>query len=556
MGGGGVRRLQGEQDLLFPAAGAGVWSGSGVQGVGLGGGPAPSAPGVGIGKSTASLHRSCCREATRPAQLSPPPPVSHPPSCPLPYQPGANPKLQTPPPPSPKSPGIWVPYPPPPPGRNPGVLPPPPIPSPLVREGTQGSGHPTASLPLPLSQVEPRHLAPAPLQSPGRTPGVWAPPTMALWEDGEEGGAPGGEPGGGPRLARVERDLALAAELGQLLLAANEELRRQQEAQDHDHAQALERLERENQELRVALAAARAEGEGRAAELEAELAVLQAPPRRPSPAPALDPAPLEWAEQNQRLAEELQEALERERGLRAELASLREETRAQGRSQAELEAAAQSLSAEAESLRAEAEELRGANRRLRRRIRAVSEELQFQSADNGVSLKAELEGTQGPEHPKAPARDRSEALPQDALEEKEVEIERLQDELAVQQGVLQAVREELGAQRRLLQERDGDAALRQALAQRNTAIDRQGVLAETLERVTRERDALSRQVLAAAHQKWALSRELEAWQDDMQFVIHRQLQAQWQQEAGAPPPVRRGNSAPHGGHFLSFFRRS
>lgn len=45
-------------------------------------------------------------------------------------------------------------------------------------------------------------------------------------------------------------------------------------------------------------------------------------------------------------------------------------------------------------------------------------------------------------------------------------------------------------------------------------------------------------------------------QDDMQFVIHRQLQAQWQQEAGAPPPVRRGNSAPHGGHFLSFFRRS
>ncbi|KYO39046.1 bicaudal D-related protein 2 [Alligator mississippiensis] len=150
----------------------------------------------------------------------------------------------------------------------------------------------------------------------------------------------------------------------------------------------------------------------------------------------------------------------------------------------------------------------------------------------------------------------SEALPQDALEEKEVEIERLQDELAVQQGVLQAVREELGAQRRLLQERDGDAALRQALAQRNTAIDRQGVLAETLERVTRERDALSRQVLAAAHQKWALSRELEAWQDDMQFVIHRQLQAQWQQEAGAPPPVRRGNSAPHGGHFLSFFRRS
>lgn len=126
----------------------------------------------------------------------------------------------------------------------------------------------------------------------------------------------------------------------------------------------------------MALAAARAEGEGRAAELEAELAVLQAPPRRPSPAPALDPAPLEWAEQNQRLAEELQEvgtwtpglggrarsldawvpthptpprppqALERERGLRAELASLREETRAQGRSQAELEAAAQSLSAE------------------------------------------------------------------------------------------------------------------------------------------------------------------------------------------------------------------
>ncbi|XP_025049732.1 BICD family-like cargo adapter 2 [Alligator sinensis] len=325
----------------------------------------------------------------------------------------------------------------------------------------------------------------------------------------------------------------------------------------------------------------------------------------PSPAPALDPAPLDWAQQNQRLAEELQQALERERGLRAELASLREETRAQGRSQAGLEAAAQSLSAEtavlraragaleqearelrgeaeaaqgqaeaahshglvlrrelhekeleAESLRAEAEELRGANRRLRRRIRAVSEELQFQSADNGVSLKAELEGTQGPEPPKAPARDRSEALPQDALEEKEVEIERLQDELAVQQGALQAAREELGAQRGLLQERDGDAALRQALAQRDTAIDRQGVLAETLERVTRERDALSRQVLAAAHQKWALSRELEAWQDDMQLVIHRQLQAQRQREAGAPPPVHRGNSAPHGGHFLSFFRRS
>ncbi|KAG8140615.1 hypothetical protein E2320_003288 [Naja naja] len=134
---------------------------------------------------------------------------------------------------------------------------------------------------------------------------------------------------------------------------------------------------------------------------------------------------------------------------------------------------------------------------------------------------------------------------QDILAQKEIEIAKLQDQVTLQHVELSGLKAEIENQRRLYQESNRDKALKLA------------------------RDSLSQQLLRVIRQKMALSQELEAWQDDIQYIIHQQLLQKQQEERHCltPPPkpptqgkgpelFRAGASMPSGTGFFSFFRKS
>ncbi|XP_077675865.1 LOW QUALITY PROTEIN: BICD family-like cargo adapter 2 [Eretmochelys imbricata] len=303
---------------------------------------------------------------------------------------------------------------------------------------------------------------------------------------------------------------------------------------------------------------------------------------------------------------------------------------------------------QAQQLRAEAEELRVSNRWLQRRVREMTDEIRLHDSDASVaSLQSEIEqsGEGSPEQnggpakplartvseaapggPKTPARGSEEEgeyakrvlaltqLDQDLLRQKEVEIQKLHDQVSVWGGALSSLgweaisgtpggghgglpsrgrspcptpslcpqltlqhvelcglQGELASQRRLFQESDRDETLKLAVADRDEAIIKKGQMELELAQVSLERDSMSQQLLAAIRQKMALSQELEGWQDDMEFIIKQQLKLQRQQEgipmsppapsrtpeqAKTSPFFRRGNSAPNGTSFLSLFKKS
>ncbi|XP_038260645.1 BICD family-like cargo adapter 2 [Dermochelys coriacea] len=260
---------------------------------------------------------------------------------------------------------------------------------------------------------------------------------------------------------------------------------------------------------------------------------------------------------------------------------------------------------QAQQLRAEAEELRVSNKWLQRRVTEMTDEIRLHDSDASVaSLQSEIEqsGEGSPEQnggpakllartifeaasggPKTPARGSEEEgeyakrvlaltqLDQDLLRQKEVEIQKLHDQLTLQHVELCSLRGELANQRRLFQESDRDETLKLAVADRDEAIIKKGQMELELAQVSLERDSMSQQLLAAIRQKMALSQELEGWQDDMEFIIKQQLKLQWQQEgipmspaapsrtpeqAKTSPFSRCGNSAPNGTSFLSLFKKS
>ncbi|EPQ05853.1 Bicaudal D-related protein 2 [Myotis brandtii] len=154
--------------------------------------------------------------------------------------------------------------------------------------------------------------------------------------------------------------------------------------------------------------------------------------------------------------------------------------------------------------------------------------------------------------------------PGEILEEKEMEVARLQDEIELQQAEVQSLREELQRQKEL-REQEPEEALSCALSDRETAVNKALELSLELSRVSLERDSLSRELLRTIRQKVALTQELEAWQDDMQVVIGQQLRSQRQKElsAAGSAPSRpaprfslRGRPGHAGGFFSNLFRRT
>ncbi|XP_028931646.1 BICD family-like cargo adapter 2 [Ornithorhynchus anatinus] len=258
-------------------------------------------------------------------------------------------------------------------------------------------------------------------------------------------------------------------------------------------------------------------------------------------------------------------------------------------------------SLELERARAEAGEALSSLRRLQRRVLELEEESRLQDSDTSMaSLRSEIarsvddEGvphlpdaprptpsseTQEVETPPPlspreeemePPKKKASLNPREMLEEKEVEVERLQDELSLQREELRALREELHRQKELWDEEDPESALSGALSDRDEAVNKSLTLSLELSRVSLEKDSLSRELLRAIRQKVALSQELEAWQDDMQVVIGQQLHLQRQKELSAAPAarstsgrggtrfsLRRGPGAGGAGGFLtSLFRRT
>ncbi|XP_067562980.1 BICD family-like cargo adapter 2 isoform X3 [Pseudorca crassidens] len=380
--------------------------------------------------------------------------------------------------------------------------------------------------------------------------------------------------GGGPRpeepedlalqLQQKEKDLLLAAELGKMLLERNEELQRRLEMLSAQHSEHEERLQQENHELRRGLAARGAEWEARTVELEGDVEALRA-----------------------QLGEQRSEQQDSGRERARALSELSEQNLQLSQQLAQLELA-----------RSEAGEALSALRRLQRRVSELEEESRLQDANiSGASLQSELAhsldskdqdqnadrggdalATLPPETQEAsshqpspqeerlePPRKRASLSPAEILEEKEAEVVRLQDEIALQREELQSLREELQRQKELRAQEDPEEILSGALSDRDEAVNKSLELALELSRVSLERDSLSRELLRTIRQKVALTQELEAWQDDMQVVIGQQLRSQRQKElsaAGSAPsrnPPRlslRLGPGPAGGFFSNLFRRT
>ncbi|XP_062993556.1 BICD family-like cargo adapter 2 isoform X2 [Elgaria multicarinata webbii] len=254
----------------------------------------------------------------------------------------------------------------------------------------------------------------------------------------------------------------------------------------------------------------------------------------------------------------------------------------------------------------EADELRASNRRLQHQVKEMKEEIRLHDLDTSVnSIQSEIESsledapgapgqapkmTSGacktcpiPMAPKNPLRRSEEEeaeyarkvsalshLEQDILRQKETEIVRLQDQITLQYVELCHLKAEIENQRRLYQESNRDEALKFAIGDRDEAIIKKSEIELEMAKVSLERDSLSQQLLRVIRQKMALSQELEAWQDDIQYIIHQQLLQKQQQEQTHPitlppktptqgknPPVfRRGTITHKATGFFSLFRKS
>ncbi|XP_048373740.1 BICD family-like cargo adapter 2 [Sphaerodactylus townsendi] len=257
-------------------------------------------------------------------------------------------------------------------------------------------------------------------------------------------------------------------------------------------------------------------------------------------------------------------------------------------------------------LEAETEELRASNRHLHLQVKEMKEEIRLHDADTSVtSIQSEIGSSledapgapgQTPKlmvngtskaspaaaAPKNPARRSEEeeaeyakrvlALSyqgQDILKQKEIEIMKLQDQVTLQYVELNSLKSEIENQRRLYQESKRDEALKLAILDRDEAIIKKGEMELELAKVSLERDSMSQQLLRVIRQKMALSQELEAWQDDIQYIIHQQLlqkQQEWTHpisqspksptQGKNPPFFQRGASIPNGTGFFSLFRKS
>uniref|UniRef100_UPI00398EA501 BICD family-like cargo adapter 1 n=1 Tax=Pristiophorus japonicus TaxID=55135 RepID=UPI00398EA501 len=154
-------------------------------------------------------------------------------------------------------------------------------------------------------------------------------------------------------------------------------------------------------------------------------------------------------------------------------------------------------------------------------------------------------------------------------EEKQQMIEELRSQVQLQSTDLVNLRKENDGLRCSLEKDSGDQHHQQAIRERDTAIAKKNAVERELAKCQLDMKLLNSQLLETIQQKVGLSQELEAWQDDMQFVISQQLKAQHQTEQtwNAATQNRRESKhrhsflhrtrsqIPEGKGFLSLFKR-
>ncbi|XP_038669869.1 BICD family-like cargo adapter 1 isoform X2 [Scyliorhinus canicula] len=149
---------------------------------------------------------------------------------------------------------------------------------------------------------------------------------------------------------------------------------------------------------------------------------------------------------------------------------------------------------------------------------------------HGPMTQVLLEGDQK-EFQKELKREESQFQPEQAMsKEKQQIIEELQRQLHLQSIDLANHRKENDGLWSSLANDSGDWNLQQAIRERDTALMKKNAVEVELLKCQMDMKSLNSQLLETIQQKVYLSQELEAWQDDMQFVINQQLKTQQQTE--------------------------
>eukprot|EP00066_Takifugu_rubripes_P006433 XP_003971221.1 PREDICTED: bicaudal D-related protein 2-like [Takifugu rubripes] len=345
----------------------------------------------------------------------------------------------------------------------------------------------------------------------------------------------------------LDPDLILAAELGQALLEKNEELAASLEQSKRQ----VEALQQEKHVLLRKLEVNELESGQREAELVADLAAAKAElerhhsqgrDRRRDESGQLT----QLTSHNQRLVEQLSEAVTLEHSLRTELRSLRDEMEESSFSrninfkqlegiQAENRVLLERLShmevqlgaseEDAERLRREREQLRERLSELQSTLREKEAEIEqeqglvfeLRSMNHTLQQKALNMGEDG-------ILDGVQAQPLSLLSE--IQQSQAKEALLAHSSVLQAkdkeiqlLKEELQSQREEL-----EALSEEIKPFRNSpGMPSYSSLESELATVRQEKESLTQQLLNTIKHKVALSQELEAWQEDMRLVINQQV---------------------------------
>ncbi|XP_041808595.1 BICD family-like cargo adapter 2 [Chelmon rostratus] len=396
-------------------------------------------------------------------------------------------------------------------------------------------------------------------------------------------------PGSSDSGGGIETDLILAAELGQALLEKNEELASSLK-QSERHVEALQQ---EKHLLQRKLEMNELASGQREAELAADLAALRAElerqhsqgrDRRRDESEQLT----QLANHNQRLVEQLAEAVTLEHSLRTELRSLREEMEESSFSrninftqleniQAENRVLLERLSHMDGRLKASEEDndrLRTERERLRDRLSEVQTTLREKEAEieqeQGVVF--ELRTMNRSLQQKAlnlgeeSALDTTHTQPLSLLSE--IQQSQAKEALLAHSTVLQARDEEIQVLREELQsQREELESLREEIKpfRSSPGMPSYSSLESELATVRQEKDSLTQQLLNTIKHKVALSQELEAWQEDMRLVINQQVlqreeerQREKQEERNNAGGLQRSKSlrvkGEGGKGFFSFFK--
>ncbi|XP_049448320.1 BICD family-like cargo adapter 2 isoform X1 [Epinephelus fuscoguttatus] len=346
----------------------------------------------------------------------------------------------------------------------------------------------------------------------------------------------------------IETDLILAAELGQALLEKNEELAASLEQRERE----LEAVQQEKHVLQRKLEMNELASGQREAELTADLAALRAElerhhsqgrNRRRDESEQLT----QLANHNQRLVEQLAEAVTLEHTLRTEIRSLREEMEESSFSrninfsqldniQAENRVLLERLSHMEAQLKASQEDS-DRHRMERERLRDRVSELQTKLRDK----EAEIEQEQGVVFE---LRTVNRSLQQKALNlgeesildstqtqplslHSEIQQSQAREALLAHSEVLKAKDEEIQALTEELRSQQEELeSLRQAIEPFTSSPDKPSYsfLENELATIRQEKETLTQQLLNTIKHKVKLSQELDAWQEDMRLVINQQVQ--------------------------------